>query len=351
MDKAHYIDRVGLLHFDRLLCLRNEYANNTCTLCQELCPSAAFIFLQGKLRLNPATCTQCGACIGVCPTGALSLFSFDHSKIEQRIAKEEHSSLTCKENLPCLGAFSVHDWISLLLKGRKAFTCNLSFCHECSLNPTGILGEFIEESIDEANRFVRSLEQVQQITKTFASPNLNDSRRLFFTRWVASAKEKKMLPPMITPLSAPSLERMKKILKPYLLEMNNPLVQEHFSFVHHKVIAQQACTNCKECVQFCPTHALSYNENETKILFQMGKCIGCEICEDICKPHAIASVKSSFDIVDFAYDRAKILIEHDLQVCLTCKCAFSYKGGEKICERCATFEKEHAEMFTLASEL
>ena len=82
----------------------------------------------------------------------------------------------------------------------------------------------------------------------------------------------------------------------------------------------------------------------------MGKCIGCSICEAICKKEAVVSLDAPFDIVHFAYDRACVLIEHDVQVCLTCKCAFSYKGGQKVCERCASFEKEHAELFVLASQ-
>lgn len=351
MDKTYYIDRVGLVHFDRLSCLRNEYAPNDCTHCLDICPSKGFEFKQGKLRLNPVTCTQCGACLGSCPTGALSLYSFDVGKLEQRIAKEGESILTCKENLPCLGAFCASDWISVLLKAHKSFTCKLSFCHECSLNTESKLSHFIERSIDEANRFVAILGENLHISKAYEPEIQSDSRRAFLTRFVPSPEKENTAFPLIAPLSTPSLERMKKVLKAYVPEMKNTIIEEDFSFIHHKSIEQQSCTNCKECVQFCPTHALSYNSDSTKILFQIGKCIDCGICEDICKPHSISKAQKPVDLVAFAFDKAHVLIEHDLQVCLTCKCAFSYKGGAKICDRCGSFEKEHADIFTLASEL
>lgn len=341
MDKALYTDRSALFSFNRLDCLRNEYANNACTLCIDICPSDAFVFQQGKLRLSIGACTQCGACIGGCPSDALSLFGFEIDKVLDAIVKNENKILTCKENLPCLAAFGVSEWVSLLLQSQKTFTCNLSHCAACEINQDRKISTIIEKRLDEANSIVEAFGNYR-IAKDFKGMETTASRRAFFTKFIPSSKE--------TIEEQKSLERVKKAIKPYLSNMTQTKVSTSCSLMHQKVI-QQTCTNCKECVQFCPSGALSYNGDGTKILFQMGKCIGCGICEDICKPNAIQSLIAPFDWVDFAYDRAKILIEHDLQVCLTCKCAFSYKGGEKVCERCSSFEKEHADMFTLASEL
>lgn len=238
-------------------------------------------------------------------------------------------------------AFGVDDWVSLLLQGQKNFTCKLSPCANCEINKDAYISSVIEKRLDEANGIVESF-GVYRILKDFERVEKTASRRAFFSKFIPSAKE--------TTREQKSLERMKQAIKPYLPQMPQTKIATPFSLIYQKII-HQSCTNCKECVQFCPTHALSYNGDGTKILLQMGKCIGCGICEEICKPNAIKSIIAPFDWVDFAYDRAKILIEHDLQVCLTCKCAFSYKGGQKVCERCATFEKEHAEMFTLASDM
>ncbi|MBV5279689.1 MAG: 4Fe-4S binding protein [Campylobacteraceae bacterium] len=342
MDKTLYQDTSTLFTFDRLACLRNEYAKNECDLCSDICPSNAFILVQGKLRLSVEACTNCGACIGVCPTNALSLLSFDTAKVLSYIVRAEAPRLTCKENTPCLSALSVEMWTTLLLESKKSFTCNLFDCQNCDMNTSGKISASIEKRVDEANE-VALLFGEHTIIKDFESSSTPSSRRAFLTKWLPTHKEESVL-------LGNSLAALKKVVKSYLQTLPSTKVAHPFSFIHQKSI-EESCTNCKECVQFCPTGALSYNNDNSKILFQLGKCIGCSICEDICKPKSIHKQSLPFDWVDFAYDKAKILVEHNLQVCLTCKCAFSYKGGDKICERCASFEREHGDMFRLASEI
>lgn len=336
LDKTLYIDRVGAFALDRLACLRNEYANNDCQECLKQCSENAFVFKEGKLRLS-AVCTQCGACMGACPTKALSLYGFSMQKALECVKKEGDVVLTCQGEMPCLGALSVDEWCALLLEG-KSFSCNLAECATCEHNPKGVVEQVIRERIDEANHFVATLHKSERIDFAAKKPQAY-SRRAFFERFVTPSQTVPSFP------EAP-LTHLKRALKTAL---SQSFRVGTFSFLHSKEIAQ-TCDNCKECAQFCPTHALSYNTEESDILFQMGKCVGCGICEAICHKGAIKSVKKEVDLINFAYDRAEVLIHHDLQVCLTCKCAFSYKGGEKVCERCSCFEKEHAEMFLLASQ-
>jgi len=338
IDRTLYIDRVGAFAFDRLSCLRNEYAKNECSLCLEQCAQRAFIFQEGKLRLDAGACTQCGACIGVCPTGALSLYGFSYDVVLGKLKRGE-THLTCKHTLPCLGALSVPTLSALLIDSAKPFTCHLLECETCPINAQNVVKETMIKRFEEANAFVAALGYTCSISVS-QEPVKESSRRAFFERFKAAKEPHSDAP------SEP-LGVLKRALKASLNA--STLLDKSFSFIHPHTI-DQACDNCKECVQFCPSHALSYNSDQTKILFQLGKCVGCGICEAICKKEAIHTPKNSFDIITFAYDKAEVLIEHNLHVCLTCKCAFSYKGGEKICERCASFEKEHASLFTLASQ-
>ena len=338
IDRTLYVDRVGAFAFDRLACLRNEYAKNECALCIEQCAQRAFVIREGKLRLDAGACTQCGACIGACPTNALSLYGFSYEVALETLMRDE-TELTCKSALPCLGALSVQNWSALLIASSKTFTCNLFACEGCPVNVSNQVKNAIVKRLEEANAFVCVLGYSNAIQVRYTPPK-EPSRRAFFERFLAPSAFRSDAP-------QDPMRYLKKALKVSLQKaqiLNMPL-----SFIHPKAIAQ-ACDNCKECVQFCPSNALSYNNDQTKILFQLGKCVGCGICEAICKKEAIRNVQEPFDIAHVAYDRAHVLITHDLHVCLTCKCAFSYKGGMDVCERCASFEREHADMFTLARD-
>jgi len=337
LERTLYIDRTGAFALDRLSCLRNEYAKNDCQECLKQCRENAFVFEQGKLRLS-SLCTQCGACMGACPTKALFLYGFSLQKTLDYVKKEADALLSCQGEMPCLGALSVDEWCVLLLEG-KSFSCTLLGCATCQHNHAGVVEQSIRKRIEEANAFVVALNKRECITIVTHKPQ-EPSRRAFFKRFV--------VPTQTTPLHFPKapLIHLKRALKTTL---SHSIHVKSFSFVHPKAILQ-TCDNCKECVHFCPTHALSYNTEQSDILFQVGKCIGCGICEAICSKEAIQTIEQEIDVIDFAYDRAQVLLSHDLQVCHTCKCAFSYKGGEKVCERCASFEKEHADMFLLASQ-
>lgn len=337
LERTLYIDRTGAFALDRLSCLRNEYAKNECEQCLSHCSENAFVFEQGKLRLS-AVCTQCGACMGACPTKALSLYGFSIENVFEFVAKEGNVTLSCQGEMPCLGALSVDEWCALLLEG-KSFSCTLLECASCQHNHAGVVEQSIRKRIEEANAFVAALNRNERISIVIHKPQ-ELSRRAFFKRLVTP-----------TQTSSPDFPKaplihLKKALKKTL---SQNITVAKFSFLHPKTISQ-SCDNCKECVQFCPTHALSYNAEQSDILFQVGKCIGCNICEDICHKNAIKTIEKEVHVIDFAYDRAQVLLSHDLQVCHTCKCAFSYKGGEKVCERCMDFEREHAEMFVLASQ-
>lgn len=334
LEKEAYIDRVGTFVFDRLRCLRNEYAKNTCSLCLDVCDVQAFVFCEGKLRLDKVACTQCGSCIGGCPSKALYREGFCVENVLQWLQDHEDMVFTCKSLATCLGALSVDEWIALLLELKRTIHYSLRGCQTCHDG----LKERVKGRIEEANAFVQSLGYAFTL-------ELKDE--VHPTHSLRGAL-KRFSKPMVLPTAIPlPLVSFKKALKKTV--QDNVVLTQPYSFVHPKTITQ-ACNNCQECVQFCPTNALSYTEDQSKILFRLGKCIGCHICEDICKKEAIKSLSKPFDVAHFAYDLVDVLIEHDLQVCFTCKCAFSYKGGEKVCERCASFEVEHGDLFTLASE-
>ena len=350
MRSSEYLHRSGFFEYNALVCLRNEYAYNTCSTCMDVCPEKAFELIRGKLHLLVQECTSCGVCIGGCPSGALSFYEgFDLRALMRSFAKEDKPVLTCKRNVPCLAVLSVESMMAMGLQAQETILCDLSQCASCELNDENTLLPLIESRLDEAHDVAQRLDAkgfskeygihettrrdfFKRLTKTFVSKEMEEEVDItVYRHWVPAARQE-----------------LKYALRG-ILEHQEAKQERSWSMLHMQHIDER-CTNCGDCVQFCPTGALSYTQDKTTLLFQGGRCIGCHICHDVCKENAM-STKGNLTLVDFALDRAKVLIRHQLATCSLCRCAFSQKDQELICSRCAGFEKEHGAMFTLASEL
>ena len=353
MKIVDYIQENELFCFNRLKCLRNEYYHNQCSECIDICPQNAFGIVQNKLVLDTKECTGCSVCIGVCPSEALISKNFDPNEFIEKMFSKDENRLSCKSNTACLSVFDTHHYITLVLEKDEDIFCDLSECRGCILNRDDKTLNSILKKAEEANRFLKMTEDensiiIQKQKKEF-------SRRDIFGKIFKEIKEyepykadkeehKREIPKKLTLL--------KNALKKRALKSDKNVFEYEgeFDFTVSKKIDEN-CTNCGECVQFCPTGSLFYSSDTTKIFFQSGKCINCSICDDICKEKAIKTdQKNSFDISSFAFDRAEILIQFRLEICKVCKCAFSYKEGELICPRCEHFETNYQDIFKLAGE-
>ncbi|MCH9813057.1 MAG: 4Fe-4S binding protein [Epsilonproteobacteria bacterium] len=351
MRVENYTQKSGLFEFDRLKCLRNEYFHNACTLCIDICPEEAFHIYRGKLTLKEEQCTACSSCIGGCPTEALSVESFDPNRfvLEYQDSKEE--KISKKQNVPCLAIFDVDHYIIMMLRGDKEIVCDISDYDE------GLIKETIIGRIESANSFVKEIGLEKEI-KLIVEEDVVASRRALFKKVVSAVSEIQEDTSITQEFIKDSKSKipfkqtlLKNSLKQVLGDLETTVVDGSYPFLLNKEITK-ACNNCGECVQFCPSEALTYTANSDEIIYQMGKCIDCDICNHICKVDAVIdNNEKEFDLVTFAFDRAESLIKHDLRVCKVCRCAFPYTEGELICSRCHTFENDFGDMFKLASDL
>ena len=349
-----------LFTFDYFKCLRSEFAKNECRLCIDLCPEEAMVFDRKRLTLDTGKCTACAACVGICPTEALISETFDPNRFVLEFSAHEQPMISCKENVPCLSALSSEQLIAIALRKEGDVVCDLSHCVECPVNREGKVLSVIESMIDETNRFLQicGSEIHIGVQQQSADSEVDVGRRGLFKKIanvVKEVDEDETLAELLQ--NEGEKQPLKRILLKNSLKKRAEKFPEtttsetDFSFVINKTIDAETCNNCQECAMFCPTDALSIMQDNTGIIFQMGKCIACAICNDVCQPDSIHNDRT-FDLVSFAFDRMQILVKHTLEICIECKVAFPYRGGEKVCDRCKDFrDNYYSDLFTLAKDL
>lgn len=361
MGNINFIQKSNLFSYTGTRCLRNEYYHNDCRICIDLCPKGAFHIVRNKLTLFENECVGCAGCIGSCPSEALEIESFDPNGFAAGYQYQNESVVSCKVSTPCLGVFDIEHYAVMAMRGDKSVQCDLSHCAGCVLNESAKLEDSIRAKIDEANRFLASIESTHRIETIDTKEDQSDRRALFrkgFEKIKESVVEEShahvsmttahhKLPDMKMPLKRILL---KNSLKEVVGELKITEFKEASTLFFNKQIDFAACTNCGDCTQFCPTDALFPTSDKQGIYFSQGKCIGCGICEDICKPDAITK-KEGYDLVRVAFDRAEELVHYELVMCHECRTPYPYKGGDPICDRCISFVTNHADMFTLARDM
>ncbi|WP_457598817.1 4Fe-4S binding protein [Hydrogenimonas sp.] len=345
--------------FDAFSCLRSDYANNDCSLCIELCPEEAMVFDRKKLTLDANRCTGCAACVGLCPTESLHSELFDPNRFSLEFSLSSERRLSCKENIPCLAALSVEHLVSIALRKEGETICDLAHCAECSVNRDGTVFATIEAMVEEADRFLAYCGVPKRLERAYELPETvpESGRRGFVKRMAHLAREVGEESSMSELAQAEGMKQpvkrvlLKNALKRYADSFSaSGELAEPFSFVRNKRIDAHLCTNCQECAMFCPTEALTLLQDNTGIVFQMGRCIACGICNDVCRPEALRDAEA-FDLVEFAFDRMQLLVKHRLEICEECKVAFPYRGGEMVCDRCRDFKENFSDLFTMAKDL
>lgn len=361
MGNINFVQKSNLFSYTGTRCLRNEYYHNDCRICIDLCPKGAFHIVRNKLTLFENECVGCAGCIGSCPTEALQIESFDPNGFSAGYQHRDESLVSCKVSTPCLGVFDIEHFAVMAMRGKRNVVCDLSHCAGCPLSENGRLEASIRSKIGEANAFLELIGNEHRIETIEEKEEQSDRRALFrkgfekLKETVAEESEAHIamttahhrLPDMKMPLKRVLL---KNSLKEVVGDLKTTGFTETSPLFFNKQIDFAACTNCGDCIQFCPTDALFPTSDKQGIYFSQGKCIGCGICEDICKPNAITK-KEGFDLVSVAFDRAEQLVHYELVMCHECRTPYPYKGGDPICDRCITFATNHADMFTLARDM
>lgn len=350
MDNENFLQKKDFFELNGLKCLRSEYFFNECDLCFSRCSHNALGLKKEKISLNNDLCTSCGDCIGICPTQALSLENFDVENFILKFINDKKDVIIEKIDIPSFGMLDIHHLITLLLRKQESITLEYD---EDSKNI-----EYLQLLILEANLFVKNLGFDYEIKKISHNDKVeNKLRRNLFKSILSSKKELQNKSSIRSKINQNEKETPAKLI---ILKNSLKLISEKTdlsrleiedsSFIFNKKIDYNSCTNCLDCITFCPTNSLFQNSAKDSIFYQAGKCIECHICSEICKEKAI-NKSQNVNLFDFTFDKAEQLVKFEYKTCGDCNSVFIYKSGDIICPRCKEYTDNYSSMFTLAKDI
>lgn len=356
MAAETFAQRSGLFAYSGTDCLRNAYYHNDCRRCIEICPESAFDVVRNKLTLDEARCIACGACLGSCPTEALTLEGFDPNTFTEAFSRREERKVSCKGDSACLGSFDAYHYATMALTHPEGPLCDLAHCAECTLNKGGSVEGYITAQIDRANDLLTRIGFETRVQSVHEAEEAAPQRRMVFKKAVGKLTDAPMISLTAQQRSRRDtalpmkVELLKKALGNVVTTLEQTKITQNDPLFFARAIDFDACTICRDCVQFCPTHALQATPDSHGILFTQGLCIGCGICDQICKPDAFSTLET-FDLIEIAYNRTRSLVHYEMVMCHECRCPYPYKGGDPICDRCTAFLAQNKDLFTLARDL
>ncbi len=348
------------LKIDLGTCVRVYSKSSACTLCADMCPVNAIGFMENIPKVTDA-CIDCGGCIGVCPTEAISLKNFDTLDFIFSFLEGEESLISCKKNIPCLATLSVENLIALaLLKDETVL--DLGHCVTCEIREP--LFEQIQANIAECNSFLEAIGSQKRIgAETIAFEEEKDyteeepDRRDFLKRFTlkGAVRSKMELDETLREIEKRDVDlkdtanirkkeipNKRKLLFMALKRADKPenyrtFMPDAISFTSMKSVNDD-CDNCSICYRICPTGALSSDQRGSKIDFDPLLCVKCALCHDVCEPNAIQLIP--YSTRELFEPKVHELINFQIVRCNECANFFPYFGGEKICPRCKLEEEE-----------
>lgn len=315
-----------MVKFDRYKCLRTDYFHNRCNICKDISPQA--VSFKNQITIDESQLDI--NVISQCPTEAFSSDDFDATDFAFKFIASDEKSLKDHDTTPLESLTPFHFAAIALRKD------------DFSVSTTQ---EIVIQKVTQANQMLQEFGFEKTIE--IKGP-IDRNRREFFTKVIKEIKQKDLETSHIYSYESRiprGLQFLKNALKLQTKELENTLVQSSF-FVSKTI--EKSCDNCSECVQFCPTDALFYDQDRVKIHFLQSSCINCGICNDICHLGAVQN-SDKIDLIELSFEKPKMLIAHNLIACQRCKTPFPQKEDETVCKVCGQFEDEN--MFALASQV
>ncbi|WP_237658069.1 4Fe-4S dicluster domain-containing protein [Enterobacter cancerogenus] len=264
-------------------CVRRRFRHASCHACADVCPAQAFSVTDGQVTIDPSRCIECGDCLFVCPTDAIS------GVVPQRRFINS-DTLT--------GPFAVHPpTVNELLLWHAQY---------------GI--RFISIDAESSSAWMVALARLNLALRRLGEP-----------AWSFKA----------VPASDISLSRRALIhapredVKACTVQPGKRQQRQAFPrFSKFDVLPDtEKCILCGACWRSCPEKAIRFEDNA--LVMENARCTGCGGCEAVCPSHAIKVMPAEGEAQQHTW-------EAQAAICTSCSRPFwRFNADEKQCYLCA----------------
>lgn len=309
------LDADANVHFDADACLRLRPASTNCSACSDVCPVAAFEWLDEGVRVTSG-CMGCGRCAPACPTHALSVRGFAATPTASTPVRIECNRVPAELRgtalaVPCLGGVGKERLLELTAAaaGGPVMLVDRGWCRSCK---AGGERSTLGAAVDEAKAQLQDIDypqtgwpQVEQretpTSKALPLRSARDtqpvSRRRFFaafgsrvldaanavTHRPLAASAQARLP---SPTIRSAQERQLRVLQTLASQAGAPVPK----VVYPQISVSAACDNATICAAACPSGALATylgEDGSTGLEFVASQCVACGICVERCPSKAV----------------------------------------------------------------
>ncbi|MFN7085601.1 MAG: 4Fe-4S binding protein [Burkholderiales bacterium] len=304
-------------------------AERGCRTCATTCPHTALAHVDGRMVLDKAQCTSCGACVSACPVAAIDLPGASAAQVEaqlrallvpddgssgpgilfhcqrctpslDRLPQVEYAVDWFPVELPCLGMVSPA-WILQSL-GMGAAAVGLFPCRreKCRFGERETLGQRVDYCQTVLQAVGASPDALRMMDTTDETTLADVLRR-----------------PLAPTARVSSMDRAGIELRPDRGGVANALLAmvrahgkmpeqaiEHAGSPLGVVTLRPGCTACGSCASACPSGALvcEHDGTDVAIAFDGTRCIGCGVCAPAC-PEKVVHVERKTDLAVLAQGR------------------------------------------------
>jgi ferredoxin len=321
---------------DHAICHLNGNSSSGlgCRECLHSCSFGAVTIANSKIAIDPFSCTECGACVSACPTGAIQ-----NQKLTDQSFLEFFRSFELKKNTAVvigsaadLGRFwwysDRHRFDStLFLEMPQSESLSLMhmlflFAHGarsvCILSQQGSTGANLLRTVDEVNLM---LERWFDLTG-FCSISQPDDLSVDLPKGKSTNTSLEQYRDLSFVNRRQKLSSVAEFLAG-CAEKDITVEKGEVRYFGTIQCNEKRCTQCLACLNCCPIGALSADPENLTLGWNGGLCVGCRSCVGACPENALSYAPLA--LLNNEYFKSRVIAQAEPMRCEGCGKIFGTK--------------------------